>query len=67
MQALERQLEHERARIEQLCLRITGNKTAAQDLAQETMLEAWRNRHKLTNLNGADKWLSAIVYAGCVL
>jgi RNA polymerase sigma factor (sigma-70 family) len=66
MQALERQLEHERARIEQLCLRITGNKTAAQDLAQETMLEAWRNRHKLTNLNGADKWLSAIARNVCL-
>ena len=33
----------ERTRLVQLCARIVGDREAAEDLAQETLLEAWRH------------------------
>lgn len=53
-------LEAERPRLVQLCRRLAGDGDVADDLAQETMLEAWRQRHKLTDWHGANAWLSAI-------
>ena len=45
--------------------RIVGDLATAEDLAQETLLEAWRNWHKLperdfTSSTNRAKWLSAI-------
>jgi RNA polymerase sigma-70 factor (ECF subfamily) len=64
-------LASERARLVGFCARLTGNPGAAEDLAQETLLEAWRNQHKLAeedrthSINGA-KWLSAIARHVCL-
>jgi RNA polymerase sigma factor (sigma-70 family) len=57
--------EPERQRIVRLCTAITGDRNAAEDLAQETLLEAWRNAHKLHDPAGADKWLAAIARNVC--
>ena len=42
------------------------NHGAAEDLAQETLLEAWRNRHKLRDAAGAERWLNAIARNVCL-
>jgi RNA polymerase sigma-70 factor (ECF subfamily) len=48
-----------------LCARLSGNADAAEDLAQETLLEAWRHRHKLYDLAGIASWVSAIARHVC--
>jgi RNA polymerase sigma-70 factor (ECF subfamily) len=55
----------ERRRLVRLCAAVTGDRDAAEDLAQETLLEAWRNAHKLHDPDGADRWLSAIARNVC--
>jgi RNA polymerase sigma-70 factor (ECF subfamily) len=59
-------LEPRRARLVGLCAAITGDREAAEDLAQETLLEAWRNAHKLHDPEGADRWLAAIARNVCL-
>jgi RNA polymerase sigma factor (sigma-70 family) len=56
----------ERARLVRLCAAISGDREAAEDLAQETLLEAWRHRHKLTDARGTDRWLAAIARNVCL-
>jgi RNA polymerase sigma-70 factor (ECF subfamily) len=56
----------ERARLVRLCAAISGDREVAEDLAQETLLEAWRHRHKLTDAHGADRWLAAIARNVCL-
>lgn len=58
--------EAERRRLVRLCAAITGDHQAAEDLAQETLLEAWRNAHKLTDPAGADRWLAAVARNVCL-
>lgn len=58
--------ESERRRLVRLCAVLTGDGQAAEDLAQETLLEAWRNAHKLRDPAGADRWLSAIARNVCL-
>lgn len=55
----------ERARIERLCAVVTGDAAAAPDLAQETLLEAWRIRHRLVDPSGSAYWLDAIARNVC--
>lgn len=57
--------EPERRRLVRLCAAVTGDRDAAEDLAQETLLEAWRNVHKLRDPAGADRWLAAIARNVC--
>lgn len=45
---------------------MTRNADAAEDLASETLLEAWRNAHKLTDGDGIDRWLAAIARNVCL-
>ena len=59
-------LETERPRLARLCARLTGDLAAADDLAQETLIEAWRNAHKLTDPAGVSAWLSAIARNVCL-
>jgi RNA polymerase sigma-70 factor (ECF subfamily) len=57
--------EAERRRLVRLCAAVSGDRDAAEDLAQETLLEAWRNAHKLRDPAGADRWLAAIARNVC--
>jgi RNA polymerase sigma-70 factor (ECF subfamily) len=58
--------EPERRRLVRLCATISGDRDAAEDLAQETLLEAWRHRHKVTDAGGSDRWLTAIARNVCL-
>ena len=58
-------LHAERARLVRLCACLTGNSDAAEDLAQETLVEAWRHAHKLHDPSGRDRWLAAIARNVC--
>jgi RNA polymerase sigma factor (sigma-70 family) len=58
-------LPAERARLVRLCACLTGNRDAAEDLVQETLVEAWRHAHKLHDPNGRDRWLAAIARNVC--
>jgi RNA polymerase sigma-70 factor (ECF subfamily) len=58
--------EAERRRLVRLCGAITGDGDAAEDLAQETLLEAWRNAHKLSDPVGVEPWLNAITRNVCL-
>jgi RNA polymerase sigma factor (sigma-70 family) len=55
-----------RDRLVRLCASISGDCSAAEDLAQETLLEAWRNLHKLRDPAGADRWLAEIARNICL-
>ena len=54
-----------RRRLVGFCASVSGDRAAAEDLAQETLLEAWRNVHKLHDPAGADRWLAAIARNVC--
>ncbi|HEX3722998.1 MAG TPA: sigma factor, partial [Nitrolancea sp.] len=56
----------ERSRLVRLCAHLSGNAEAAEDLAQETLTEAWRQRHKLYDLDGMGRWLSVIARYICL-
>ena len=60
MLAFETALHHEYEALMGLCTYLTGDPDEASDLAQETMIEAWRNQHKLVDPSGIRPWLSAI-------
>jgi RNA polymerase sigma-70 factor (ECF subfamily) len=54
----------QRARLVRLCTAVVGS-AAAEDLAQETLLEAWRHRERLVDPTGTDAWLNAIARHVC--
>lgn len=58
--------EQERIRLIAICTRLTGNSMAAEDLAQETLYEAWRHRERLYDLSGVSAWLAAIARNICL-
>lgn len=59
-------LLEERARLVGLCARITGNSEIAEDLAQETLLEAWRSEYALRDESKRRQWLSGIARNVCL-
>lgn len=59
-------LAAERGRIVRLCARLSGDADAAEDLAQETLAEAWRHRGKLLEPAGIGRWLNAIARNVCL-
>ena len=63
--ALASALAHERDRIVRFCTRYTGSADAAEDLAQETLIEAWRHAERLRALDGIGFWLTAIARNVC--
>jgi len=62
----------ERTRLVRFCAYLTGNPDAAEDLAQETLLEAWRNQQKLYHQDESQytenwiKWLRGIARHICM-
>lgn len=50
----------ERMQLVRLCATLTGDTEVAEDLAQETLLEAWRHKHTLRNQTLRTSWLSGI-------
>lgn len=58
--------EAERERLVTLCAKLSGAPAAADDLAQETLLEAWRHQDRLTDPTGSARWLSAIARNVCL-
>ncbi|HEY1012598.1 MAG TPA: RNA polymerase sigma factor [Herpetosiphonaceae bacterium] len=63
---LEEQLGAEWPWLVRLCARAAGSGEAAEDLAQETMLEAWRQRERLRDAAGLRPWLAAIARFVCL-
>jgi RNA polymerase sigma factor (sigma-70 family) len=68
-------LAQERVSLVRFCTSLTGNPSVAEDLAQETLLEAWRNFHKFSasssqNANEQQthlhQWLFAIARNVCL-
>lgn len=49
-----------------LCARLTGDLDAAEDLAQETLFEAWRHGHKLRDRERRAPWLNGIARNVCL-
>jgi RNA polymerase sigma-70 factor (ECF subfamily) len=50
----------DRAWLLRYCAALAPHRDVAEDLAQETLLEAWRNQQKLTDPAGQRAWLAAI-------
>ncbi len=57
-------LAGERTRLVRLCAQLVG-KPDAEDLAQETLSEAWRNRHTLRDPERRAQWLAGIARNVC--
>lgn len=62
----ERILIEERARLVRLCSWFSGNPEAAEDLAQETLIAAWKSRDQLQSLEKLKPWTSAIARNICL-
>ncbi len=58
-------LTAELPRLVRLCRLLLGDANAAEDAAQETLIEAWRNAYKLRDLEGIVPWLNAIARNVC--
>jgi RNA polymerase sigma factor (sigma-70 family) len=56
----------DRHRLVRLCALVSGSWAAAEDLAQETLLEACRNAHKVSDPTGRDRWLDAVARNVCL-
>jgi RNA polymerase sigma-70 factor (ECF subfamily) len=63
---LEAALMLERPRLVGLCARLTGKSDSAEDLAQETLLEAWRHLGDLRDQQKFSPWLSGIARNVCL-
>jgi RNA polymerase sigma factor (sigma-70 family) len=59
-------LADERPRLVRLCAWFTSNEDAAQDLAQETLIAAWKNRAQLDSLDKLKPWTAAIARNICL-
>ena len=55
----------ERARLVRLCARISGQSDEAEDLAQETLYLAWRDRTRLRDPERRPQWLAGIARNVC--
>jgi len=54
-----------RARVVRTCTALVGDADAAEDLAQESLLQAWRIRDRLVDPSGVDAWLDAVARNVC--
>lgn len=58
-------LPGEQTRLLRLCTAIIDDPIAAEDLVQQTFIEAWRQAHKIYDWQGYQPWLSAIARHIC--
>src|SRR5690348_10801534 len=56
----------ERVRLVHLCAKITGERDAAEDLAQETLLEAWKHLNALRDQSRRAQWLNGVARNVCL-
>jgi RNA polymerase sigma factor (sigma-70 family) len=56
----------ERTWLVRLCTRFTGDVDVAEDLAQETLLEAWQHMHELRAPEARPSWLAGIARNRCL-
>src|SRR5262249_38772434 len=66
MGEFEAMLAAERTRLVQRCAQLVGDWDVAEDLAQETLLQAWRVRRSLRDAAGMSSWLVAIARYVCL-
>src|SRR5215211_5209977 len=59
-------LADERPRLVRLCAWFTSHEDAAQDLAQETLIAAWKNRDQLESPDKLKPWTAAIARNICL-
>lgn len=59
-------LEDQRTRLVRLCARFSGSRAAAEDLAQETLIAAWKSRNQLTSLDKLKPWTTSIARNVCL-
>ncbi|SRR6266700_1563446 len=62
----EEQILAERARLVRLCARLTGDAQVAEDLAQETLIEAWQHIGQLREPENMSAWLSGVARNVCL-
>ncbi len=62
-----RAISADRDRLLRFCTRYTGNSAAAEDLAQQTLLEALEHGHELRNPDARRSWLFGIARNQCLL
>ena len=58
-------LQQQRPLLVRVCTRLTGDADTAEDLAQETLIEAWRHLHQLRDPAARYAWLSGIARNVC--
>ena len=63
---LEAAIMAQRSRLVRLCAQLTDNSDDAEDLAQETLLEAWRHLHTLREPTAYIAWLNGIARNVCL-
>jgi RNA polymerase sigma factor (sigma-70 family) len=56
----------ERERLVRLCAHLSGRADLAEDLTQDTLVEAWQQRHKLEEPAGQGRWLTAVARNVCL-
>jgi RNA polymerase sigma factor (sigma-70 family) len=59
-------LAEERARLVRLCTWFSGNQEAAEDLAQETLIAAWKSQDQLDSLDKLKPWTASIARNVCL-
>src|SRR5688500_14631510 len=62
---LEATMWAQRPALVRFCARL-GDEVVAEDLAQQTLLEAWRHRGKIYDPQGLSRWLFAIANNVCL-
>ena len=63
---VERAFAAERPRLLRLCAHLVGDVGAAEDVVQDTLLEAWRQQHRVHDWREAAPWLTAIARYMCL-
>jgi len=64
-QWVEAVLPAERAKLVRLCAYLTGDPSAAEDIAQEAMIEAWRTADRITDQAASSTWLTGCARNSC--